>query len=111
MKTLVSKQTRRTEHTLSSTSRANAINGSLIELENEVLVHIMILVVGIKDDARVVGVDLGDIVPEGFERGYIGDDVIVIATEVVRVEDGPSTVVGDVVDSFGQVLQVTLVEC
>ena len=85
-------------------------DGGLVEVEDEGLVHIVVLVVGVEDDTRV-GRELGgEFGPEAAEGARVGDDVAVVAAKVVGVQDGVRASVRDEVDRLGQVLEVGGVE-
>lgn len=105
---------------------ADAVDGGLVELDDEVLVHVVEFVVRVEDDAGVGGEGFGEVGPEGFECGGVGDDGVVIAAvygglvgigmryegerTVVGGDEGGGALVGDVLDLGGQVAQVGLVE-
>lgn len=78
-------------------SGADAVDGGLVELDDEVLVHVVELVVRVEDDAGVGGEGLGEVGPEGLEGGGVGDDGVVVAAvyearvSVGGVEGGEGT--------------------
>ena len=81
---------------------ADGVDGGLVEPEDEVLVHVVVLVVGVKDDAVVGGEELGCGGPPGAEAVYVGDHLVVVAAEVVRVDDGVGAFAGDVADDLAE---------
>lgn len=50
----------------------------------------MILIVGVKNDELIISESRGNGRPEAAEIIHIGDDVIIISTEVVGIEDSIS---------------------
>ena len=89
---------------------ADAVNGGLVEVEDEVLGHVVELVVCVEDDEGVV-LELGRYVgPPRLEGRCVGDDVAHEASIVVRLDHGVAAFAGDVVDLLGQVAQVVGVE-
>ena len=60
----------------------------------------MVFVVGVKDDLVVVGKELGHGGPPGFEAVDIGNDFIVVPTEVVGVNDSVATLASDILDNL-----------
>lgn len=93
-----------------SASGTDGVNGSLVEVEDEGLVHVVVLVVGVEDDALVALEGVGQVGEEGLEGGEVGDDGALVAAVVVGVDDGVFAARGDVVDRLGQVGQVARVE-
>ncbi len=89
---------------------ADAVDGGLVEVEDEGLVHVVELVVGVEDDARVGGELGGDGLPPGAEGGGVGDDVAVVAAVVVRVENSVFARVSDEVDDGREVFEVGRVD-
>lgn len=85
---------------------ADAVDGGLVQVQDECLVHVVVLVVGVEDDLGVALVHGGEVLPERLEASGVGDDVAIEPTEVVRVNDGIGTGVGDEVDRCGQVVEV-----
>lgn len=88
----------------------DAVDGGLVELEDQVLGHGVVLVVGVKNNTGVVHELSGEVAPEGLEVGRVGDDVAEVAAVVVGVEHGVGAGVGDEVDGVGEVAEVTRVE-
>lgn len=80
----------------------DGVDGGLVEPEDEVLVHIVVLVVGIEDDVVVGRKELGCGGPPGAEAVYVGDHLVVVAAEVVRVDDGIGALAGDVPDDLSR---------
>ena len=79
----------------------DTVDGGLVEVEDEGLVHGVVLVVGVEDDVGV-GLELGgNVGPEGLESVGIGDDFAIVAAIVVGVENDIGTGVGDRVDNLG----------
>ena len=66
-------------------SGADAIDGCLVQVGHELVVHVMILVVRVEDDEVIGRKAAGHGRPPGFEAGGIGDDVAVIASWGVLV--------------------------
>ena len=64
---------------------ANGIDGGLIEVQDEVLVHVVVLVVGVEDDIVVVREGRRHRGPEAAESIDIFNYVTVVATKVVSV--------------------------
>lgn len=88
------------------TRRADPVNGRLVELQHERLVHVVVLVVGVEDDL-VVGLEgRGEVLPEGLEGVRVGDDAALVAAVVVRVEDDVLAAGRDEVDGGGEVGEV-----
>ena len=56
------------------------------------------LIITIEDHFAVVFENGGKSLPERLEAGVVGDDVVVVAAEIVRVDDGVGTLGGYVVD-------------
>ena len=82
---------------------AHAVDGGLVEVEDELLVHVVVLVVGVEDDEGVVFVLRGDVLPPCLEARRVGDDVAVEAAVVVGLHHGVFALAGDVVDLLGEV--------
>ena len=91
-------------------SGADAVDGRLVELQDEVLAHGVVLVVGVEDHALVGGELAREVGEEGLEVRGRGDDTPVEAAVVVGVRDGPGAQGGDGVDGGGEVLEVLLRE-
>lgn len=83
-----------------STGRPNAVDGSLVELRNEGVVHIVILIVGVKDDLAVTRESRSNGLPVRPKTGRVGDHISIIAPEVLRVDDGVCTLACDVADDL-----------
>lgn len=66
-----------------STGRPNAVDGSLVELRNEGVVHIVILIVGVKDDLAVTREARSNGLPVRPKTARVGDHISVIAPEVL----------------------------
>lgn len=98
------------EDGLGGASGANTVDGGLVQADDKGLVHGVVLVVSVKNNA-VVALELGSkVLPPGLEVGGVGDDVVEVAAIVVGVQDGVGTLAGDVVDNAGEVLHVRSVE-
>ena len=82
------------------TGGADAVDGGLVEVDNEGLVHVVVFVVRVEDDLAVVFVGGCDGVPEGLEAGDVGDDFVVVAAVVVRGYHGEGAALGDVFDGL-----------
>lgn len=72
------------------TGASDGVDGGLVQLADEGVVLVVELVVGVKDDLLVGSVSLSHDGPPRSEPGDIGDDVAVVAAEVVGVDDGIS---------------------
>ena len=94
----------------SSACGTHAVDGGLVEVEDELLVHVVVFVVGVEDDEGVVFELGGDVLPPGFEAGCVGDDGAVEAAVVVRLDHGVGAFGGDVGDLLGEVAEVVFVE-
>jgi len=66
--------------------RADAVDGGLVQLHHQRLVHVVVLV-GVEDDERVIGEFGGDGRPLLLEADCVGDDVVV-AVVVIRLDHG-----------------------
>ena len=64
---------------------ADAVDGGLVELDDEGLGHVVVFVVGVEDHFAVGGVWGGDGFPEGLEAGCVCDDVVVVAAVWFKV--------------------------
>lgn len=92
------------------TGCTDTVDGSLVEVEHQSLVHVVVFVIGVEDNPAV-GLELPrELVPEALEVGGRGDDGAVEAAVVVRVHHGVGARVGDGVDGRRQVGQVGGVE-
>jgi hypothetical protein len=89
---------------------ADAVDGGLVQVEDELLVHVVELVARVEDDALVVLVLACDVLPPRLEAGCVGDNGAVEAAVVVRLHHGVRALGRDVVDRLGQVAKVGLVE-
>jgi hypothetical protein len=56
----------------------DAIDGSLVEANDEGLVHVVILIIGVKDDFIVGCEELRGCCPPLFKALDIGDDLVVV---------------------------------
>jgi len=90
-----------------STSRTDSIDGSLIEVGNKSRRLVMKLVVSIKDDLVIVLELCSNSLPESTKVCSRSDDLAVVATVVVRHNDGISTELCDASHSLGQILKVS----
>lgn len=82
------------------TCGTDTIDSSLIQVEDERLVHVMVFVIGIEDDELVALVHGCDILPPCLEAGRVGYDVRIEAAVVVWLNHGVGTFAGDVVDGL-----------
>lgn len=57
----------------------DTVYGRLIQVGNELIVHVVVLVVRVEDDELVVDEAGGDGLPPGFEAGGVGDDLLVVS--------------------------------
>jgi hypothetical protein len=64
---------------------SDAVDGCLVEVSNEGVVHIVVFVVGVEDDVFVGRELAGDCLPECFETGCVSDYISVVTTCVDRV--------------------------
>lgn len=62
----------------------------------------MILVVGIKDNTRVALEGVSDGSPESAKCGRVGNDILIISTKVVRLDNCVCTSAGNVIDSLSR---------
>lgn len=95
---------------LGRASSTDAIDGGLVEVEDKLLVHVVVLVVRVEHDERVVLVLRCNVLPPCLEARRVGDDVAVEATVVVGLDHGVFTLASDVIDLLGQVAQVQGIE-
>lgn len=87
-------------------SGTDPVDGSLVQVQNERLVHVVVLVVCVEDDF-LVGGELGrDCLPEGLEIRGRRDDTARVSAEVLGINDCVGSAVGDEGDCFVQVGQV-----
>lgn len=84
----------------------DAVDGGLVQVQDEGLVHVVVLIVGVEDDLGVALVHTGEVLPEGLEARGVGDDVTVEPAKVVWVNNGVGTGVGNKVDRCGVVVEV-----
>jgi hypothetical protein len=56
----------------------DAVYRRLVEPEHERVVHVVVLVIGVKDDLAVAGKELGRGRPPGLETINVGDDLFVV---------------------------------
>ena len=82
----------------------------MVEVDDERLVHVVVLVVGIEDDFGIGGVELSDGLPPGLEAGGVSDDGVVEAAVVVRADHSVGAFLRDVVDGLGKVGTVSGIE-
>lgn len=75
---------------------------------DERVVHVVVLVVGVKDDLVVVLETGGDRLPPRSKVSRAGDDVAVVAAVVVGVDDGVGSLGGDVLDELQSKFQHTI---
>lgn len=94
---------------LSGTGSADTVDGGLVEVKNEGLVHGVVLVVGIEHDAAVALEQSSKVLPPGLEVRGGGDDLVKEAAIVVGVKKNSRSLASDVVDNGGEVLDVSLV--
>lgn len=57
----------------------DAVHGRLVQVGNELVVHVVVLVVRVEDDELVVDEAGRDRLPPGLEAGGVGDDLLVVA--------------------------------
>ena len=92
---------------------SDAIDGGLVGTQDERVVYVVILVVGVEDDLAVGGKQLGCGCPPGLETVDIGNNLVVIPaltvdnikllstrTKVVGVKHRVGTLAGDVSDNL-----------
>jgi hypothetical protein len=109
-------------------SGADAVDGGLVEVEDELLVHVVvpeylldhancanasifnILVICVEDDKLVVLELGGDILPPSLKAGGVGNDVGVEAAIVMRLDHSVGAFLGDIVHLFGEITKVVLVK-
>ena len=105
------------EDELLGASGADGSDGSLVVLDNELCRHVMRLIHQPEDDIRIAGEALGKFTPKctklsggsGSRIRCITDDAssrgllrrIVVAHVVMRVQEGVSTLSGNIVDCIG----------
>lgn len=82
------------------TGRPNTVDGSLVELRNKGVVHIVVLIVGVKDDLAVALESGGNGLPVRLETVRVANHVAVVAPEVLRVDDGVCAFARDVADDL-----------
>ena len=80
--------------------RSDTVDGGLVQVEDEGLVHIMVFVISVEDNEFVALILCCDILPPCLETCSIGDDVLIEPTIVVWLNHGVCTFTGDVVDSL-----------
>lgn len=68
--------------------RSNGVDGFLVQIGDESVIFVVKLVVRVEYDLAVGRVPLCHRRPPRAETVYVGDDVVVIAPEVMRVDDG-----------------------
>ena len=95
---------------LGSARGADAVDGGLVEVEDELLVHVVELVVCVEHHQRVVLVLACDLLPPALEAAYVGDDFAVPPPVVVRLHHGVRPLFRDVIDRLREVAQVGFVE-
>ena len=69
----------------SGASGADGVDGGLVELADERVVHVVVLVVGVEDDELVVRVPRRHLGPPRAEARRVADHLLVVPPEVVRV--------------------------
>ena len=89
-----------------STSCTNGVDSCLVEVENEALVHGVVFVVSVEDDFGIGNEMSGELGPEALEIVGVGDDLAVVATIIVWVQDSIRAGICDVVDALGEVSEV-----
>ena len=98
------------EDVLCGTCRTDGINRSLVEGNNKVLVHGIVLIVGVKDDLAVILEQSSELGPEGAESSRVSNNGVVVATIVVWVQDSICASRSDGIDGSCQVGSVGSVE-
>lgn len=63
----------------------DGVDGGLVQLADEGVVLIVELIVSVEDDLLVGGVAFGYHGPPRSEAADVGDDIVIVATEVMRV--------------------------
>jgi hypothetical protein len=94
------------EDVLSGACSANTVDGGLVEVENESLVHGVVLVVSVEHDAAVALELSSKVLPPGLKVRCGSDNLVEVTTVVVRVEKNSGSLAGDVVDDGGEVFDV-----
>lgn len=82
------------------TSRPDAVDGSLVELCNEGVVHVMVLIVGVEDNLAVTREPGGNGLPVRLETVGVGDHVSIVTPKVLRVDDSVCAFACDVADDL-----------
>ncbi len=83
----------------------DAVDTGLVEGDDELLVHVMKLVVGVENNLWICGKVAGQILPECLEASNVGNDCTHITTVVVRINDGVGALrFGDIIDGLIEVL-------
>jgi len=95
---------------LSSASCADAVDGGLVKVEDELLVHVMELIIYVEDDEGVVFELCGDVFPPRLEAVGVGNDVFVEAAVIVWLDHGVGALARNVVDLLRQIAHIVLVE-
>lgn len=62
------------------TCSADSINCSLVELSYKGVVHIMVFIVGVKDDVRIARKLRSHGFPKGFKSRRIRDDIAIVSS-------------------------------
>jgi len=92
------------------TGSTDGADTGLVELPNELLIHIVVLVHKIVHDIWRPRDEGGQLVPEVSESSNIRNDSTVISSIIVNVDDSKAAVGNNVADNFVETSQVGLVE-
>jgi hypothetical protein len=95
------------EDSLSSSSSANTVDSSLVQVQNKSLIHSVVLIVSIKDNLAVALELSSKVLPPGLEVRGRSDDLVKVTAVVVRVKNDVGALAGDVVHDSGEVLHVS----
>ena len=67
---------------------SDTVDRGLVEIRDKLVIHVMVFIVGVEDDLLVVLEACRHGLPPGLEVGDVRDDIAVVASEVVGVENG-----------------------
>jgi hypothetical protein len=89
----------------------NSINRRLVQVDNELCGHSVVLVVGVPDHLAVVLVLRSHCLPPLLEATRVCDDLLVVSPIVVGLDHRVRSFARNVVDLLGEVAQVTRIRC